>query len=95
MKCREFVDFLVDYLDGQLPPEQLEVFKKHLELCPPCLEYLESYKTTIELGRLACCKHEEDAPPQMPEGLVRAILKARQTGDSQGAPDGRGPASEP
>lgn len=79
MKCCEFVEFIIDYVDGQLPAEQREVFQKHLDLCPPCLEYLESYKRTIELGRVACCKHEEDSPPKMPEGLVQAILKARQS----------------
>jgi predicted anti-sigma-YlaC factor YlaD len=81
MNCRDVVEFLCDYLEGKLPEDQREVFQQHLDLCPPCLEYLESYKTTIELGRIACCKHEEDAAPEVPEGLVRAILKARKRGD--------------
>jgi anti-sigma factor RsiW len=79
MKCREFIDFIIDYLDGELPPEQAEAFKEHLELCPPCVEYVMSYKTTIVIEQL-CCKHEESPPPQMPEPLVQAILRARKAG---------------
>ena len=43
MTCRELIDFIMEYLDGELPQEQRSVFEEHLKLCPPCLEYLESY----------------------------------------------------
>ena len=79
MKCRECVEFLIDYLEGELPPEQEEAFKQHLDLCPPCIEYVATYKSTIEIGRI-CCQHEDQSPPDMPEALVRAILKARKGG---------------
>jgi anti-sigma factor RsiW len=88
MKCRECVEFLIDYLEGELPPEQAEAFQQHLELCPPCIEYVATYKSTIEIGRI-CCKHEDRSPPDMPEALVRAILKAR-TGDCADASGGVG-----
>jgi anti-sigma factor RsiW len=75
--CREFVEFLYAYLDGELPPEQARDFKAHLDLCPPCAHYLESYKCASELPR-RCAELERQGPPaDMPEDLVRAILKAR------------------
>lgn len=73
MNCRECTDFLQDYLAGDLPENQQRIFEGHLELCPPCLTYLESYRKTLALGALV---GEEPAEP-MPEALVRAILAAR------------------
>ena len=73
MNCRECTDFLHDYLSGELPEKQQRVFEGHLELCPPCLTYLESYRKTLALGKLVA---EEPADP-LPEALVKAILAAR------------------
>jgi len=30
LSCRELVEFLMEYCDGELPPEQREYFEKHL-----------------------------------------------------------------
>ena len=68
MSCRELVELLIDFLDGELPDERRRVLEAHLALCPPCLAYLETYKTTIQLTR----KLPNVPPP--PELLIR--LKA-------------------
>jgi anti-sigma factor RsiW len=73
MNCRECTDFLIDYLNGDLPPAQQRVFEGHLELCPPCLQYLESYRATLKHCELM---REEPAEP-LPEAMVHAILAAR------------------
>ena len=76
MTCQEILDFLMQYLDGELPAEQLACFEEHLHVCGPCVAYLETYQETIRLGRAACA--EDDAPcKDVPEELVRAILDAR------------------
>jgi anti-sigma factor RsiW len=75
--CREIVAFLDRYLAGDLPPSEREVFERHTRGCPPCLEYLESYRTTVALATDA---GEADGCPAMPEELVRAILEARHRG---------------
>ena len=49
MYCRECTVFLIDYLNGVLPAAQQRVFEGHLQLCPPCLTYLESYRTVLVL----------------------------------------------
>ena len=79
MTCKELVDFMVDYLGGQLPDGQREVFERHLNACPPCLTFLESYKHTIALGRFACCDPESPVPDEVPNRLVEAILAARRS----------------
>ena len=78
MTCRELVDFLMDYLGGELPENQRAVFAEHLDICPPCLAYLKSYEQTVALGRQVC-EPDGDVPEDCPEELVKAILAARQT----------------
>lgn len=76
MKCREFVDFLMAYLEGELDARARRVFEEHMRDCPPCEEYLGTYRETVRLGRLAW-KDEEEVPEEVPETLVQAILAAR------------------
>ncbi|MCB9898253.1 MAG: zf-HC2 domain-containing protein [Planctomycetes bacterium] len=77
MCCREFVEFLSAYIDGDLPDDVRKDFEKHWIDCPPCLDYLESFRATIrmthELGRC-----EETLPAaEVPRKLIDAILEAR------------------
>ena len=72
MTCRELIEFLADYLDGQLPAGQRKLFESHLAACGPCRRYLSQYKTTTELVRSLATQSE----PQFPPELVKAILEA-------------------
>ena len=78
MTCQELVDFLSDYLEGELPGAQDRVFREHLERCPPCVAYLETFKRTLELERCMCEGEDAAIPGDVPENLVRAILAARE-----------------
>ena len=77
MTCQELSDFVMDYLDGELAPGQRQVFEQHLRVCPECVNYLESYRLTVRVSRLAC-QTREDPCERVPEALVRAILTACQ-----------------
>ena len=74
--CREVLDFLSAYLDGELSPEVHAGFERHLQLCPPCVQYLESYRETLRLERDAY-DLDGPVPHEVPEELVRAILEGR------------------
>lgn len=74
--CREFVEFLADYLAGALPGERGAAFDGHLAACPACASYLHSYLAAVRLGRLVACD-DEPAPEDLPPELVEAILAAR------------------
>jgi anti-sigma factor RsiW len=76
MTCQELIDFLMDYCDGALPPEQLAEFEKHLHCCPPCVDYMKTYQQAVCMGK-SVCSEEERAAHEVPEQLVRAILAAR------------------
>jgi anti-sigma factor RsiW len=76
MNCREFVDFLMAYLDEELDADLRASFESHIAACPPCVNFLASYKETVRLGRLACRDGDEPLPPEIPDELVQAILAA-------------------
>lgn len=73
MNCREVIEFLMDYVEGDLPADQLATFEAHMNACECCVRYMECYRKAVELGRKACA----DCEP-VPEALIRAILAARQ-----------------
>jgi anti-sigma factor RsiW len=77
MTCRELVDFLMSYLDGDLPPDQRKRFEEHLSVCPLCVNYMGTYIETVRLGKAACTPLDQPVPDDVPEELVRAILAAR------------------
>ncbi len=76
MNCKEFVDFLMAYINEELPPEEAREFEQHIKDCPPCINYLDTYRETLELEKHA---YDEDALPEgaPPAALVQAILAAR------------------
>ena len=77
---------MVDYLEDKLPQGQRRKFDSHLRTCPDCLRYLESYKRTIDLSQMACRDDSAKISRDIPEELVKAILKAR---EKQGVVDER------
>jgi anti-sigma factor RsiW len=78
MNCREFTEFLHEYLFGDLPAEERAEFEKHLAECPWCVAYMHTYQQTIQLEQAAFSGSEEEPPPSdAPEELIQAILRAR------------------
>lgn len=77
MKCSEFVNFLIDYIEGHLPEEQRQAFEQHLHLCPPCVTYVESYRKCVSVSKICVQPHDDEIPGDVPDELVLAILKAR------------------
>jgi anti-sigma factor RsiW len=80
MTCREFTDFLMDYLDGDLVVGERTRFDQHLAQCPDCVTYLRNYEQTIRLGKTVCKEDHDALGDEVPEELVQAILSARRRG---------------
>jgi len=43
MTCREFAEFMMDYISGELLPGTRQLFDIHLSRCINCRKYLASY----------------------------------------------------
>lgn len=61
-KCKDVFALLSDYLNLDLPPDACERIERHLADCPPCIEFAESLRKTVELCR-------EYQPAELPAEL--------------------------
>jgi RNA polymerase sigma-70 factor (ECF subfamily) len=61
-KCREVFSLLSEYLNLELPPEACQEMEAHIAGCPPCVEFAESLRKTVEL----CRRYQ---PTEVPEPL--------------------------
>jgi anti-sigma factor RsiW len=75
--CREFADFMMDYVSGELSSESRSQFERHLSRCANCRKYLMSYEESVKLGKRAFDDENADVPTNVPEELITAILAAR------------------
>lgn len=77
--CKEIFAMLSEYLDAELQPGTCEQLERHLSDCPPCIEFMESLKRTVQF-----CRQEavaETPPPLTPQQKARlreAFLATRQ-----------------
>ena len=72
MTCQQLIEFLNEYVDGDLPIEQRRRFDEHLGICLQCRKYLDSYRKTIRITKEASIDEVD-----IPERLVQAILAAK------------------
>ena len=52
-------------------------FERHLQGCANCVRYIETYKITVTLVRLAFDRLQHEPPAEVPEELIQAILAAQ------------------
>ena len=54
LTCKEFVEWVTDYLEDKLPAEDRQRFEAHLAQCSACPNYMEQMRTTIQtVGKLS------------------------------------------
>jgi len=75
LACQEVLDYLTEYLEGQLPAGEHARMDEHLAVCSECVAYLRNFRATIAATKQAC--EDDPALAQIPEELVQAILAAR------------------
>ena len=76
ISCHQLIEFCLDYVEGALPDDEQERFRRHLSLCPDCVTFFETYQRTPELSR-------EALSTQMPVAVkqsVRDFLLSRRGG---------------
>lgn len=82
MTCREQVDLLVDYFDGTLDPEITRALERHLKGCEPCLNFMNTYKTTIKwVGEEVCEEMPEQLKARLTSFLKTKIRQEKAGGD--------------
>jgi len=71
--CPECMDLLADYVDGALPREQAELLEWHLESCPPCVAFVNTYKGTVDAARRL---RETTLPPELRDKLIGFLQRS-------------------
>jgi anti-sigma factor RsiW len=61
ISCREVVELVSDYLEGELDPAVRARLEIHLETCAPCTEYIEQMRATVRLASVAGHEQRPDA----------------------------------
>ena len=54
--CKDSIDVLCDFLDGAMSADEEKKLIEHLEACPPCMEFLRTYRATPGLCKKALVK---------------------------------------
>ena len=49
MRCRQVVDKISEYLDGELDPELVREMERHMEHCDDCRLVVDTTRKTIEI----------------------------------------------
>jgi predicted anti-sigma-YlaC factor YlaD len=49
--CKECLELLSDYLDGELDPQTSSSLTEHFQDCPPCIAFLNTFQTSTNLCR--------------------------------------------
>ena len=72
--CRELVELVTDYLEGELPTDETELFEQHLNFCAGCQWYVDQMRVTVGAVERSS---EDDVPPDTLERL-RAAFRDRE-----------------
>ena len=68
--CQEVVELVNDYLEGEMPADEVELFEQHLNYCAGCEWYVGQLRITVQtVGRI----REEDLALAMRERLLDAF----------------------
>ncbi|HEY3569960.1 MAG TPA: zf-HC2 domain-containing protein [Thermoanaerobaculia bacterium] len=69
LPCEEALDLLEPYLDGDLPPDEADRVRRHLDGCPACAEELA---LAAQIQRELRALPQPDCPPEVIERVRRA-----------------------
>ena len=65
--CKECLELLHGYMEGDLEPKVLEALNEHFDDCPPCIAFLKTYKSTATVCR------DNLKPTDIPEEVQKKL----------------------
>jgi len=68
VSCQKLIlDYLLAYEEGGMPEDERVAFRRHIEMCPPCVEFLSTYEATGKTLKLL-------KPRDVPRDLAKAVI---------------------
>jgi len=80
ISCREFNDFVYDYVEGDLTDKQLKLFERHMRVCPMCRQYLKTYIASYKASTSILPYEDIELPASVPNELIKAIKAVKKDG---------------
>jgi anti-sigma factor RsiW len=72
--CRQVIlDLLIEYEDGTMPATERADFERHVEMCPPSVRFLTTYRAT---GKTLKLLKLEEIPSDLAQSVL-AFVRAR------------------
>lgn len=79
--CKKIIDVLCDYLEGHMGPDDRKALENHLEDCPSCDAFFESYQKISFM-----CRNLR--PDRIPPELSRRLMDfLREKAEAEGRKD--------
>jgi predicted anti-sigma-YlaC factor YlaD len=72
LTCEQVTDAIIDYLTGEMQPEISTLFNKHLQVCPDCVAFVNTYNSTVRPTRSLSY---DDVPEEMRARVRQFLLK--------------------
>jgi anti-sigma factor RsiW len=72
--CRRIAELLGDYLEGTLPKATAELLEWHIEACPPCVAFVNTYRGTVNA---ATKLKEVNIPSELKQRLLAVLRNQR------------------
>lgn len=72
--CRRIAELLGDYLEGTLPKATAELLEWHIEGCPPCVAFVNTYRGTVNATRTL---HDVPIPPELKTRLLNVLRQTQ------------------
>ena len=73
--CKDSIHRLLDFLDGDLSPEEEQRLQEHLGGCPPCVDFVKSYRATPALCKRALAARMPEELAHKLKGFLRDKMK--------------------
>jgi hypothetical protein len=70
--CKQIADLMADFLTDKLRPVVKQEFAKHLSTCPDCVNFVNSYKKTVQS---TATLRAEEIPPQVRDNILGFLRK--------------------
>ena len=74
LECRQIAELLGDYFEGSLPRETRELIDFHIDGCPPCVAFLNTYKGTMDATRRL---PDVPIPPELKNRLLNVLKSSK------------------
>ncbi len=74
--CKKSIDLLTEFLDGTMSDEEEKELMEHLQGCPPCVDFVKTYRATPGLCKRALAqKMPQELSVKLTEFLREKIRK--------------------